>query len=181
MDDLDRLIVDHMQKSLPPHTFRGWDKKQLQEKREFIQQYADKIIVHEDKVVLLLKAGKEIETYSIPMQFRKYGGRKLMLDAKGRDILPIQANKNASLITALVRAHKWEAAINSGKNNSLRSIAKAEDLEHRYVAEIYRLNFLSPRIKESILDGTQPRTLTLSRLMGDIPLCWQEQANTYGF
>jgi len=181
MDDLDRLILDHMQKSLPPHTFRGWDKKHLRDKRELLQQYVDKVVIHEDKVVLLLKVEEGIENHSIPMRFRKYGGKKLMLDSAGKDILPMQANKDGSLIAALVRAHRWDALLASGKNNSLRSIAKAEDMEHRYVAEIYRLNFLSPRIKEAIIDGMQPRTLTLSRLMHGIPLSWQEQARTYGF
>ena len=115
------------------------------------------------------------------MQFRKYGGKKLMLDSAGKDILPAQANKDSSLIAALVRAHRWDTLLASGKNSSLRSIAKAEDMEHRYVAEIYRLNFLSPKIKEAIIDGMQPSTLTLSRLMHGIPLCWQEQARAYGF
>ena len=115
------------------------------------------------------------------MQFRLHGRKKLMLDPDGKDILPLQADKNHALINALVRARRWETALDSGEHDSIRGIAVAEDLERKYVTRIYRLNFLSPRIKEAILDGMQPRTLTLSRLMADIPLCWQEQASLYGF
>lgn len=67
----------------------------------------------------------------------------------------------AAILTALIAAH--------------------ENLADRYVEKIYRLNYLSPRIKEAILDGTQPRTLTLSRLMSDIPLSWDAQERLYGF
>lgn len=115
------------------------------------------------------------------MQFRRYGGRKLMLDANGRDILPASSDKDPALIKALVRARRWKKVFSDSGDNSLMAIAKHEKLGHRYVEKIYRLNFLSPRIKEAILDGAQPRALTLSRLMSDIPLCWQEQARVYGF
>ena len=71
--------------------------------------------------------------------------------------------------------------ITSNSQRSLRTIAKAEDLEQKYVTRIYRLNFLAPKIKEAILDGMQPGTLTLSRLMQGIPLSWREQEHLYGF
>lgn len=80
-----------------------------------------------------------------------------------------------------MRAHKWEKALASNEHKSLGAIAKTEDLEMMYVTRIYRLYFLAPKLKEAILDGMQPRTLTLSRLMRGIPLCWQEQARLYGF
>jgi hypothetical protein len=115
------------------------------------------------------------------MQVRKYGHKKLILDSDGKDVLPKQANKDPALLKALVRAHKWERALTRHSQKNLKSIAKAEDIESKYVTKIYRLNFLAPKIKEAILDGTQPRTLTLSRLMQDIPLCWQEQSRLYGF
>jgi hypothetical protein len=114
------------------------------------------------------------------MQFRKYGGRKLMLDADGKDILPSSSDKDPALIKALVRSHRWEGEFRASDDIHLMNIVKAEKLGNRYVEKIYRLKFLSPKIKEALLDGTQPRTLTLSRLMSDIPLCWQEQARVFG-
>lgn len=115
------------------------------------------------------------------MQLRRYGHKKLILDAEGRDIVPKQSKKDPALIKALVRAYKWEKALASNEYKSLGAIAKSEDLEMMYVTRIYRLYFLAPKLKEAILDGMQPRTLTLSQLMRGIPLCWQEQARLYGF
>jgi hypothetical protein len=180
MEDIDRLILENIGKSVPPHIFKGWDEKQLWEKRTIVQEWIDKIIIHADRVDLLLKTENGTKRSSIPVQFRTYGGRKLILDADGKDVLPARANKNNALMTALIRAHKWERTMANGRK-SLRSIAIAEDLEQKYVGKIYRLNFLAPKIKEAILDGMQPRTLTLSRLMEDIPLCWEQQARLYGF
>ena len=180
MEDIDRLVLDRIQKSAPTHIFKGWDKKQLQEKRLLIQQCVNKIVVYEDKLDLLLKTENGVDAHSIPMRFRKYGSKKLILDPNGKDIVPVRSNKDGSLIVALVRAHKWDAVIEKGAS-SLRQIAESENLDRRYVARIYQLNFLAPKIKEAIIDGMQPRSLTLSRLMRDIPLCWQEQARIYGF
>lgn len=104
----------------------------------------------------------------------------MILDADGKDAVPEPANKNSTLITALVRAHKWEKALTNSRK-TLRGIAIAEGLDPKYVAKIYRLNFLAPKIKEAILDGMQPRTLTLVKLMGDMPLRWQEQIQFCGF
>lgn len=181
MEDLDSLIIAHLRKSLPQNLFKGWEKMPLQEKRVIVGQHIDRIVIHEGRIDICRKTKDGTETHSIPMQFRKYGGRKLMLDASGKDILPATSDKDPALIKALVRAYRWEKTFRASDDSTLMAIAKSEKLSHRYVEKIYRLNFLSPQIKEAILDGAQPRTLTLSRLMSDIPLCRQEQARVYGF
>ncbi len=130
---------------------------------------------------VMLKTESGPKTHSVPMLLRKYGRKKLVLDAHGKEIAPTRGNKDKALINALVRAHKWERALTSNSQRSLGTIAKAEDLEQKYVTRIYRLNFLAPKIKEAILDGMQPGTLTLSRLMQGIPLSWREQEHLYGF
>jgi len=180
MGDLDNLILEHVRKNAPAPIFKGWDRKPLQEQRVLIRQCLDKVIIYADRVDLLLKTENGTEKYSIPAQFRTYGGKKLILDAEGKDAVPEQASKNSTLITALVRAHKWEKALTNDRK-TLRGIAIAEGLDPKYVGKIYRLNFLAPKIKEAILDGIQPRTLTLSKLMGDMPLRWQEQIHFCGF
>jgi hypothetical protein len=71
--------------------------------------------------------------------------------------------------------------LSADNKSSLRRIAETEDHEHRYVARIYQLNFLAPRIKEAVLDGIQPRGMTLTKLKEGIPHRWQEQYRLYGF
>lgn len=175
VDDVDSLVLKRIKDLLP----KGWDRNTFSEKRAALRQCLEKVIIHEDKIGLLLKDAPEIQF--IPIQFRKIGRKKLMLDADGRDVIPNRANKDSALIKALVRAHKWDRALANNVYKSIGAIAKSEDLELRYVIRIYRLNFLAPPIKEAILDGVQPQTLTLSRLMGGVPLSWQEQERLYGF
>lgn len=177
MDDLDGLILQQIQNMIP----KGWSNKSLREKRDVIREHIEKVIIRDGKIDISLKTEDGQMTRSVPVQLHQYGHKKLVLDSEGRDILPRQSNKDSALIKALVRAHKWEKALASNSQKSLSAIAKFEDLEFMYVTRIYRLYFLAPKIKEAILDGIQPRTLTLSRLMHNIPICWQGQARLYGF
>lgn len=177
MDDVDALVLQSIQKDIPD----TWDHKSLQEKRTYISQCLEKVIISDNKIDIFLKTVEGSKSLSVAVQLRQFGHRKLVLDSAGKDVLPRKSNKDPALIKALVRAHKWEKALASNRHKSLNSLAKSEDLEIMYVTRIYRLYFLSPSIKEAILDGIQPRTLTLSRLMKGIPLCWQEQARLYGF
>lgn len=51
-----------------------------------------------------------------------------------------------------------------------------------YKRMIARLAFLAPDIQAAILDGDQPRGLTLNALSrGDIPVCWEDQRRVFGF
>ena len=177
MDDVDSLIIKHLEKLIP----KGWNNKSLQEKRDALRQYIERVVIHENGIDILQKTESGPETHFIPVMLHQCGNKKLVLDAEGRDSLPRQTNKDSALIKALVRAHKWERALSTDNWQSLNSIAKAEGLEYKYVSKIYRLIFLAPKIKEAVLDGIQPRGFTLSRLMQGIPLSWQEQARLYGF
>ena len=76
MEDIDRLVLDCIQKSAPSHIFKGWDKKRLQEKKLLIQQCVSKVVVYEDRLDLLFKTENGVDTHSIPMRFRKYGSKK---------------------------------------------------------------------------------------------------------
>lgn len=177
VDDVDRMVLKHIQRLLP----KGWDRKLFSEKREALRQCMEKVIISKDRIDLVLKTENGSETQSISVQLQKIGRKKVMMDSEGRDIVPTRSNKDSALIKALVRAHKWERTLSTDRKGSLRRIAKAESLELKYVTQIYRLNFLAPKVKEAIIDGMQPRALTLSRLMQDIPVSWQEQEHLYGF
>ena len=177
--DLDRLVLDHVKKMASQQVFQGWDQKRLSEKRSIIRQYVEKAILYEEKLVLLLKTENESKRHSIPVQFSKRWDSKKMLDPTGNDVLDTLVDRDISLVAALVQAYKWRIAV---KNNSnLKNIAKREKLDLKYVEKIYELNFLSSKIKEAILDGTQPKTLTLRKLLKDMSVPWQEQESLYGF
>ena len=65
------------------------------------------------------------------------------------------------------------------------------DVEHRlavyevgWVCEVLRMTRLAPDIIQSILDGRQPRQLSLHAMrgrQGDVPLDWEGQRRMFGF
>ena len=54
-------------------------------------------------------------------------------------------------------------------------MAAAEKIERGYLGSLLRLTLLAPDLVEAILNGQQPETLTLPRLMRPIPTTWVEQ------
>jgi len=85
------------------------------------------------------------------------------------------------LLEALARAHRWRVAIERGEIVNVDDLAKREGLHRRRVRELLRLAFLAPDIQKAIVDGQQPKGLTLERLteIGP-PASWQEQRRRLG-
>ncbi|WP_319824071.1 recombinase family protein [Thalassovita sp.] len=84
------------------------------------------------------------------------------------------------LRATLIRAHGWVTALRKGI--PLSQIATDEKISESYLRTRIRFAFLSPRIQQAILAGTQPVDLTAQRLAtSPIPLDWQEQDRHFGF
>jgi ParB-like chromosome segregation protein Spo0J len=82
---------------------------------------------------------------------------------------------NEVLVKAIARARQWYEMLVAGKVESLHALAKVTGLNERYVSRVLRLAFLAPDIVRVIMDGSQPRALTLDRLMRGFPEAWAEQ------
>jgi hypothetical protein len=112
---------------------------------------------------------------SLPAQLRPRGGElKFVVTDPDMRRTP---RMDATLITAIVRAHSWLDDLMNGKAQSLRAIAMRENLHERYVRRILELAFLAPDITEIILDGRQPADLMLQEIVPDgaLPLDWASQ------
>lgn len=115
------------------------------------------------------------EEFSITVPYRvTRRGRQLKL------VVPNSANGSSidrSLVTAVVRAWDWAEWLKSGEVASMAEICASEGFTDTYVGQVLPLAFLSPEIVESILAGTQPRSLTANRLIwgGRLPSIWSEQ------
>ena len=83
-----------------------------------------------------------------------------------------QSRVDDTLVKALARAFRWRRLLDHG---TVDEIARAEGINPSYVSRILRLTLLAPDIVESILDGRQPPTLTLGRVMKPYPLEWERQ------
>jgi hypothetical protein len=92
-----------------------------------------------------------------------------------------QAARDAMLIKALVRAHRWRRRIESGRAKSVTDLAEQERAMVAYVCRLLPLTCLAPDIVEAILDGRQPKGLRLAELLRNGRLAWDEQRSVWGF
>lgn len=112
----------------------------------------------------------------VPWQFRRRGGRKLVVAAAGADpwIMPHQRIDN-TMVKALARAHRWRALLEDGTFASVTELAEAEKINLSYLCRVLRLTLLAPDIVETILAGRQPALLQLDDLLKQFPVEWDLQ------
>lgn len=126
--------------------------------------------------------GNGIINIHIPFSVKRRGGRKLILSPNGDNaVFEAKPQQDNSLIKVLVRAYKWRKHFETNKFRSLDALAEKLEVNKSYLARVMRLNLLAPDIKEAILNGTQPRTLTTTELLKPFPESWQEQRGWFGF
>lgn len=102
--------------------------------------------------------------------------------SKGCNTLIIRNDKaelpyiNEALIKAIVKSFYWHKLLLEGKVKNTKDIQKLESLkDNSYIKQVLNLRFLSPRIIEAILNGTQPHELTVTKLFNIKTLNWKEQ------
>ena len=119
-------------------------------------------------------------TVQIPMTFKTRGGRKLVVSPDG---MPSWAEPKTridnTMVKALARAFRWRKLLEDGVYSGIEDLARAEKINTSYVSRILRLTLLAPDIVELILDGCQPRPLTLTILQKSFPISWKEQSNIF--
>ncbi len=117
---------------------------------------------------------------AVPFAFQCYKGRKWRItpdvDASQESI-----TTNVVLAEALGKAYRWKKMWDKGQVGSILDIAAKENLHRTYCGDIYRLNMLAPDIVEAIVAGTYPPTLSLTDLINQVPLLWEEQRKVLGF
>lgn len=114
---------------------------------------------------------------TVPMTFRKRGGRKLVIAPDGANAwAPPRARVDNAMVKALARAHRWRKLLDAGRYQNVRDLAEAENINPSYVARVLRLTLLAPDIVEAILDGRHdPERVTLDRLMQTFSIVWHVQ------
>ena len=117
----------------------------------------------------------------VPLQIRKRGGAAMLILPQGQN----QAkNFDDKLLKAFAKAYQWKTIIEDESNpiNSLSEIARDEEISNSHATKVYRLNFISPKIVEAIVNGTAPRELRLQDIFAKkAPEIWQEQEEMWGF
>lgn len=105
------------------------------------------------------------------------GGNKLIIKDKENS----ENDLNETLIKTVVRSFYWQNLFLSGNIKNTKDIQKLENLkDDSYIKQILNLRFLSPKIIDLILNGIQPRDLTVSKLFDIKTLNWRQQEQLLG-
>ncbi|MBB89589.1 MAG: resolvase [Magnetovibrio sp.] len=148
----------------------------------FLRSDVIKVVLGEAEIEVLLKAPNDSEEHSlcVPYTLRRRGVEtKLVLDP---DIHPRQSNPDPALIRGIAKAFMWNKRLMAGDPSSLRTLARAEGVSVRYIQKLLPLAYLSPSIVGVILEGHQPRDLTLEALVNsEVPVDWKSQATMFRF
>jgi hypothetical protein len=86
-----------------------------------------------------------------------------------------------ALILSIARARSWLRTLREGEYAATSEIALRFGLGDAHVRKLLRLGFLAPDIVEAVVEGRQPRSLTVKLLLRGIPLAWSDQRTAFGF
>ena len=137
-----------------------------QASQDLLQKYPGMTVFREDNAVVV----------RIPVNFRRRNGRQMVLTCGGEE-RPAKPDRqvNSALVSAVAKAYRWQEQLESGQYASLEELAAANGVDRTYVSRILRLTSLSPEIVEAILDGNEPKGISLAKLRKKLPLIWSEQ------
>lgn len=118
-------------------------------------------------------------TTLIPIRIKWHGGRKKVIPAA--TVPDQQPEHDASMLVALSRAYHWQRLIDAGIVDSGSDIARREGLHQTTVNALLRLTQLSPALVRDILNGRQPKTLSIRWLKtNELPWDWTDQHALFG-
>lgn len=106
-----------------------------------------------------------------PMTFARPRNSTILIEARSDAAVPDRA-----LIRGIAMAHAWMARLNSGEAKSVAALAKSDGLCPIYTARLLPLAYLAPDLTAQILEGGQPRAMTLTALTAEpLPHDWAKQ------
>jgi hypothetical protein len=158
-----------------------------------VRDSVERVVIHGDEIEIILKVkaeGQAVESVDGHADDPAQSVLKVRLpDARPRArkeiIVPGGAGSAArridqALILSIARARSWLRALRQGDYTDTTEIARHFGLGDAHVRRLLRLTFLAPDIVEAIIEGRQPRSLTVKLLLRGIPLAWSDQRNAFG-
>jgi hypothetical protein len=98
-------------------------------------------------------------------------GSKIIIGADTPSIV----KQDDSLLLLILKAYKWNRMLTMGKVKNIIAISKQENTQYTYVKKVLSLVYLSPKITQNILNGTQPRDLTVGKIFSCTATEWIKQ------
>jgi hypothetical protein len=112
----------------------------------------------------------------IPVRFHRRNGRQMVLTHGGSNGQAVpERETNGSLVSALAKAYRWQEQLESGEYASLEDLAAAHGVDRTYIGRFLRLTSLAPEVVERILNGDEPKGISLAKLRNNLPVVWENQ------
>jgi DNA invertase Pin-like site-specific DNA recombinase len=156
--------------------------------RETVRNSVSRAVIHRDDIEITPKIkeltidgdnpSRDVKTFRLALPPHRPRARKEILVPGNCGTQPRRINE--ALILALARAKSWMRGLRQGEFADTNEIAQRFGLGHAHVRRLLRVAYLAPDIVEAIIEGRQPRTLTVRRLLRGIPLSWPDQRATFG-
>lgn len=197
-----RAIADHLQKRAATHSIsRTADLRRSDKTARAVDGLSRTSRERVDRIIPLLTSGQiapnlarltldpdalahrlgldaqdiaaDVLSFEVPFTCRRRGVEMKIVAA------PVALRPDPTLVRTLRDAHDWAQALQAGCGIS--DIAQAAGHSESFIRTRTQLAFLSPRLQDAILAGTQPAELTLKRMMRQpVPLIWADQEYLYG-
>ena len=170
----------------------GWSDGTMSQRIEQLQQWRPRITIGRDALRIELP-GESVRTvwgattkaaatrscapieWTVPVALKRSGIETKLVIPSGPPPLAHTASATA-LREAVEKALTWNQSLLADPAKSTCSLAKAEGVTQRFIAQRLQLAWLAPDIVQRIIAGNIPDTLTLGQFRNRrIPLDWAEQ------
>jgi hypothetical protein len=161
--------------------------------RELVRTMVDRIVIHHDGIEIVLNSNADDPAggfVNVDIQNERPKTVRLALpppSPRARKQIIVPGNSGTrprridhELIRALARARSWMGMLQQGEFADTAEIAQGHGLSEPHVRRLLRFAYLAPDIVEAIVEGRQPRILTVKLLLQGIPLDWSDQRAAFG-
>ena len=194
-DDVERLVVEELcrQQTRDGQVTDMATGVWSTEIRELVQTTVDRVLIRHDGIEITLKVkgmdhtgasidgdnqSNSLTTVRLALPPPRPRERKEILVSGTSGTQPHRIDQ--ALILALARARSWMRRLRRGEFVDTAETAQRFGLSDAHVRRLLRFAYLAPDIMEAIIEGRQPRTLTVKLLLRGIPLDWADQRAAFG-
>jgi site-specific DNA recombinase len=114
----------------------------------------------------------------VPVSLKPRRGAVLMTPSAQQNVRA--ASPDRVLVRAICLTREWRRRLESGEVATTRELARIEGLCHRHTGRILPLAYMAPDLVSMILEGQQPRAITLQALtVHPLPKAWPDQRRLF--